>query len=1261
MSKIERLKRRLSELRTQIRLAAAGAAAGILMMAGQASAQTPVSTNPIGPFVNNPLENPLPPPPFRGLDYSTIEFVDLDNDGDLDAVQSWEYHTLYYYINQGTKERASYPREQPELSIFSEVFLPGTYSNRTRPKFADVDDDGDMDMLVGQDYTEGGGGTQYMKFYRNSPDENGMAHFVDPQEHNPFDEIGAEGLLWPVFADIDNDGDQDLILAGDYYNELAARHDWIQFFRNDKNSNAFDVDPTFTQLKGPDNPFRVEGPESSGYVVPAFADMDEDGDVDFIYSTADGKIHYRRNDNGTFIEQTDIWAYNANNPGSSTGNPFGQLHAFISGDKYKAITMADLDNDGDSDMVIGRQDAGENGNESSFAYLKNTGHGTMVYDVSYSNPVIGSDFGYNSAVSLVDYDKDGDLDIVISSTSFGIGENPTSHLSKSILRNDDGEYVPLIFTLDPFQDVQASEGKMHFIDPDQDGDLDILIASEKENSIPKYFINNNGTYVELMGPDNPFSFLGSLNPVDFDFADLDNDGVEDMVAGETGRRLAFYKNTITDGAPTFTKVDEWTNGSFSNLYHAVHPRFIDIDNDGDWDIVVGKYSSAVWYYENQGSNTEPQFMEHADAHHNPNDPNVLLNPFTAIKNTEGSVSPTFIDLDKDGDKDVLFGDFLGQFTYYENQNPAPVVTKTVSNLQFSADHPVLLDPGMTLTDTDNDKIVRIEVRLEPFQPGTEKLQVGGSTPPGLAYEFDDQTGVLSIFGAGDIAAYQAALRQIEYVYTGTPLNSIRKKGRADSNGRSFFKSIIVTTLDADLTIGPSNINTFFISHTNEAPALTPNSFTATYNNAPLAFVSTAAVADSDDSTLASAEVSFSTASYNAAEDRLSATGTSNITATFNSTTGVLQLTGSASPAEYQTVIRSVIYNNLQGASANNATRTLTVKVNDGENDSNIATITLTVLNTTTPPPPPVNSPPAITGAANSFWATGNLVINNTLVVTDPNDQYLVGATVTIASGYVPAEDRLLFTSKNGITGDFSNGTLTLTGTALVTDYQAALRSVQYSNMSATPTTTDRSITFTVNDGKATTQLPGSIITINKPPLITGEDKRTDASGNIAFAISQLLTDPDNNLDLNTLVVKSASGGKVIVENGIITIDYSAVPNFQGRDQLSITVCDAGGRCNTTLLNVDVGASERIYSGFSPNGDGINEWFQIDFLPEDTQVAVYNRWGEIIFETSNYDINDPKNRFEGKNKNGNDVLSGSYFYKIKFPDGRIRTGSLLLNR
>ena len=80
------------------------------------------------------------------------------------------------------------------------------------------------------------------------------------------------------------------------------------------------------------------------------------------------------------------------------------------------------------------------------------------------------------------------------------------------------------------------------------------------------------------------------------------------------------------------------------------------------------------------------------------------------------------------------------------------------------------------------------------------------------------------------------------------------------------------------------------------------------------------------------------------------------------------------------------------------------------------------------------------------------VIDNTITVTDQDSANLASATVSITAG-LTAGDALGFTNTTKITGNFTSGILTLTGSATKAEYETALRAVTFVNSGDTPTAT----------------------------------------------------------------------------------------------------------------------------------------------------------------------------------------------------------------
>ena len=219
--------------------------------------------------------------PFNGFDVGTVsapKFADIDGDGDKDLVVGEYSGTLNYYLNESAGGTIAFTAKTSASENPFNGFNVGTYSS---PTFADIDGDGDLDLVVGE-YN----GT--LKYFLNESSGGTITFTPKTGENNPFNGFDAGNLSSPKFADVDGDGDPDLVV-GEYNGTL-------KYFLNESAGNTI----TFSEKTGTDNPFN--GLDVGNNSTPTFADIDGDAaNLEMITGSSAGKIFTVFNYYGTWV------------------------------------------------------------------------------------------------------------------------------------------------------------------------------------------------------------------------------------------------------------------------------------------------------------------------------------------------------------------------------------------------------------------------------------------------------------------------------------------------------------------------------------------------------------------------------------------------------------------------------------------------------------------------------------------------------------------------------------------------------------------------------------------------------------------------------------------------------------------------------------------------------------------------------------------------------------------------------------------------
>src|SRR5262245_28208572 len=313
------------------------------------------------------------------------------------------------------------------------------------------------------------------------------------------------------------------------------------------------------------------------------------------------------------------------------------------------------------------------------------------------------------------------------------------------------------------------------------------------------------------------------------------------------------------------------------------------------------------------------------------------------------------------------------------------------------------DTDIDISDSNGTDITEAQIQVKGAAPG-DLLSVVGALPAGIvASGYNTSTGILSLTGTAPHAAYEAAILQIQFSTTAS-LNVQKQIEVSVFDGEAW--SSVAEAFITVSAVDPANIAPPVLDLDADNSDASGADYTATFTSGgpAIAIADTdTLITDADSTAIASATITIGI--NRPLDDVLSIVGSlpSGISASsYNASTGVITLTGVATFADYQTALQQVAYSSTNPTPFT-ADRVITVTVNDGDLDSNIATTYMHVAAAPADVAPVLNldADSSTIGGVDflTTFAVGSpaAIVDTDVLITDADDTDLSSATVTLTN------------------------------------------------------------------------------------------------------------------------------------------------------------------------------------------------------------------------------------------------------------------------
>ncbi len=465
---------------------------------------------------------------------------------------------------------------------------------------------------------------------------NGQIDFeYKPQYESKFPDMSE----WALLADYDGDGKKDIFTSTQW---------GVSVF---KNTTPITNELEFT-LESPLLPavYEFDSTTLNTFIsvmssdIPAITDVDDDGDLDILAFYFSGPcVRYYKNMSQELYGNSNALEFNCVNVcyGNFTEDNASNVNLHTCCLQYIQVANPESGNIGRPGQQILDRDAGS-------TLL------SIDLDADGMEDLVMGDVSTSNLISLTNGGSSPNTNVDMISPDFAFPSYDT----------------PADITLFP-----AS----FYVDLNNDNIRDLMVAPNSKLVANNYCANwmylNDGVD---NNPDFSIQTKGFLQKEMIDvgshsypvFFDHNGDGLKDLIVAVGGRydtistnnysQLFYYENTGTVALPEFTlKDNDYENlSNFDNrLHYFYRPAFGDADGDGDEDMLLADITDTMYYFENISSQGNVAQFNAAVP---------LKDVSNQIIQEGAEVTPKFVDLDRDGKLDLVFGKKNGRLSYYKN-------------------------------------------------------------------------------------------------------------------------------------------------------------------------------------------------------------------------------------------------------------------------------------------------------------------------------------------------------------------------------------------------------------------------------------------------------------------------------------------------------------------------------------------------------------------------------------------------------------------